>query len=976
MRKFLLFFILCFFVFALKAHDHHENTVVISDVSFSKQTDRYLVSFFVHSEKKKPVEYAKINLIINQKVVASKNIEYITKDNKDYQISFEKGLITSDTDKIYLHVVNVDGYYGNWRTAVVNQDRTVVPNPYQYDNVGAYELFADAPWMMKIYSSPGVKNSVPVLLILHDGDGVSYPWIQYADIYIKKSTDAAFGSPLTFNGLTAAQFQALFSNKSTADATLNRKAFDQSAAVKDANHTIAFTENTNWIPSFKYTSVQNFLWYTTFNIPATSLSAFSDADVLDIKVEFTIRLTPLSNPVTYLRVFRTANTLPTITNWYKGDTHLHSIYTQNTAEQGLPLPATKSAAKLMGIDWIITTDHTSDFDNYGDGNVNNNWTKLGNEVVALNTADPSMMYIRGQEVALKNSIGKLVHFLGYPSYLNPTTAGFLGDGDGDATPTNVTIDAALSNLSAIDGFCYAAHPFATNDELSPLVNGGIWNLGDDDFTTNGNNFPQTGGNIICNDPSNVSDVLVNNGNDPNKFVKDALKGGQIWNERTSMLTTDEPSDPYNIAGGNTPFAAWPNDYTHHWNRFRQGLEIINFINKKGLLLKNSNNNMQNWKFYLSAGTDAHGSFNYSTTNYVQSFIGNLGGSIQNNAVGKLMTLAYAPTGMGTNGTNILKAMYNGNISISDGPLMVQGFSTDGNNTVNEQQMGEDFTVNTSDTNNLFLNLQYVSSAEYGTINTIDLILGTSSGETTINLPVSGTSTSFSISNIINLFGVANVPIDQYFYIREALSTTKNYGVGSPYIIQNEIFHALTNPIWLKIVPNSGLPVELLTFTLTNENDMARLNWTTVSESNNKGFEVQHSTDNINWETIGWVNGNGTTTQINNYTFLDEQPIIGENYYRLKQLDFDSTYEYTKVLFYFFRSENEIVLFPNPTANFIYLHTDKDIKDIYIYNTLGELVFTKTVQNKTANITDLPKGIYFISLGDLSANQKKYKILKK
>ncbi|HNF49349.1 MAG TPA: hypothetical protein PLF48_08225, partial [Chitinophagales bacterium] len=338
----------------------------------------------------------------------------------------------------------------------------------------------------------------------------------------------------------------------------------------------------------------------------------------------------MSNPITYLRVFRTANNLPSITNWYKGDTHLHSIYTQNTAEQGLPLPATKDAAKLMGIDWIITTDHTSDFDNYGDGNVNNNWSKLGTEVVALNAADPTMMYIRGQEVALKNSIGKLVHFLGYPSYSNPTTAGFLGDGNGDATPTNVTIDNALNSLFLSNGFCYAAHPFATNDELSPLVNGGIWNLGDDDFTINGNNFPQTGGNIICNDPTITSDVLVSNGNDPNKFVKDALKGGQIWNERSSMLTTDSPDDPYNIGGGHTPFAAWPNDLTQHWNRFRQGLEIINFINKKGLLLKNSNDAIQNWKFYLSAGTDAHGSFNYSTTNYVQSFLGNLGGSIQNN----------------------------------------------------------------------------------------------------------------------------------------------------------------------------------------------------------------------------------------------------------------------------------------------------------------------------------------------------------
>ena len=250
----LLFSISTFYIFA---HDHHgENKVVLSDVYLEKQIDRYLISFKIHTLEKRPVDFAKINLVVNRKVIASKNIEYITNEKKDYQISFEKGIITSDTDQVLLHVVNVDGYYGNWRTQPIKIDSLPETSTYQYDNVGAYELFADAPWMMKIYNSSGVKNSVPVLLILHDGDGVSYPWIQYADIYIKKSTDAAFGTPLTFNGLTNAQFQALFTNKSTADATLNRKAFDQSLAVKDASHTIAFTESTYFshllnIPLFK-----------------------------------------------------------------------------------------------------------------------------------------------------------------------------------------------------------------------------------------------------------------------------------------------------------------------------------------------------------------------------------------------------------------------------------------------------------------------------------------------------------------------------------------------------------------------------------------------------------------------------------------------------------------------------------------------------------------------------------------------------
>jgi hypothetical protein len=830
---------------------------------------------------------------------------------------------------------------------------------------------------MNIYNASGVKQNIPIHIMCHDADLIYplYPYIRYVDISIKKSTDANFGSILTYNLLTTAQYQALFTNKSVNNTTLNSKSFAQSVPTKSTSHTIEFREVApTFFTNYYYTPVNKFLWYATFNILASALASFTDNDHLDVRVKFSYDGS--SSVTTYLRIYRYPYGLPSISGWYRGDTHLHSIYTQNTAEQGLPLPSTKEAAKLIGLNWIITTDHTSDFDNYGNGNINDNWNLLGNEVNNLNSADATMMYIRGQEVAVKNSVGKLVHFLGYPSYSSPTTGSFLGDGNGDATATNVTVNAALSNLYSSNGFCYAAHPFATNDELSPVVNGGIWNLGDDDFSINGTNFPQTGGNIICNDPSVASDVLVDNGNNTSKFVKDALKGGQIWNDRVSMSTTDEPEDPYNLAGGNTPFAAVPNDYSFHWNRFTQGLEIINFINKKGLLLKNTYDNIQNWKFYLSAGADAHGSFNYSNTNFIESVVGNLGGSVQNNAVGKLTTLAYAPSGMGTGGTNILKAMYEGNISISDGPILVQGLSTNGNKVANEVFMGGDVIINKEDTANAFLNLQYATTTEYGTKNSVNMILGTSAGESSINVPVSGTSKSMSMTEIINLFGVQNVPINEYFYLRQNLATVRNYGANTPYILNSETFHALTSPIWLKINAPVVLPVELTNFTLdVLEDKKIWLAWSTLSELDNKGFEIQRSTNTLEWESIGWVDGSGNSNILKPYNFTDYNPYLGINYYRLKQIDFDNKYEYSNTLYGAINSENAITLYPNPTKESFIINSLMPIQHLIIYDVLGKIVYIEDYESNKIDVSKLDKGIYFMEAYNVHSKIGAFNLIK-
>ena len=92
-----------------------------------------------------------------------------------------------------------------------------------------------------------------------------------------------------------------------------------------------------------------------------------------------------------------------------------------------------------------------------------------------------------------------------------------------------------------------------------------------------------------------------------------------------------------------------------------------------------------------------------------------------------------------------------------------------------------------------------------------------------------------------------------------------------------------------------LPVELLSFTGRLNGENAKLEWSTASEQNSKGFEVEKSLDGINFRKIGFVTAAGNSNSIKNYTFTDPQRAVEFNYFRLKLVDIDNTFEYSDVV---------------------------------------------------------------------------------
>lgn len=161
----------------------------------------------------------------------------------------------------------------------------------------------------------------------------------------------------------------------------------------------------------------------------------------------------------------------------------------------------------------------------------------------------------------------------------------------------------------------------------------------------------------------------------------------------------------------------------------------------------------------------------------------------------------------------------------------------------------------------------------------------------------------------------------------------------------------------------ALPVELSYFDAKIVNDGVKLAWTTQSELNNDYFAIERSVNGgRDYEVIAKQQGAGTTTEVQNYNYMDRAALNGEVRYRLVQYDFDGQYAISEVEFVFFDEKAEVVVAPNPVVGEFTLQglaTDQ-LYNLNIYNQNGQLVKTvNAVVGQSINIDDLPSGIYML-----------------
>ncbi len=174
---------------------------------------------------------------------------------------------------------------------------------------------------------------------------------------------------------------------------------------------------------------------------------------------------------------------------------------------------------------------------------------------------------------------------------------------------------------------------------------------------------------------------------------------------------------------------------------------------------------------------------------------------------------------------------------------------------------------------------------------------------------------------------------------------------------------------------SYVPVELTSFVAkVNAAGQVELSWSTATELNNLGFQVERKAVNGEYLPIGYVQGNGTTTERKEYSFIDKSVEAGKYFYRLKQMDFDGRFEYSPEIEVDVHPPLQFTLeqnYPNPfnpsTKIKFGLAENTNVR-LAVYNLLGELIATLVNNQLSAgfyevefNATSLPSGMYIYSI---------------
>jgi len=190
-------------------------------------------------------------------------------------------------------------------------------------------------------------------------------------------------------------------------------------------------------------------------------------------------------------------------------------------------------------------------------------------------------------------------------------------------------------------------------------------------------------------------------------------------------------------------------------------------------------------------------------------------------------------------------------------------------------------------------------------------------------------------------------------------------------------------------PPEIIPVELTSFTANTVNGNVVLNWETATELNNQGFEIERRTEDTQYRTIAFVEGHGTTSEPQSYSYVDQTVEQGVTYYRLKQVDFGGHYFYSDEIeveatgpLSFNLEQNYPNPF-NPSTKITYSIPEAGNVKVSVYNLVGEEVAVLAngfSQAGTFDVTfdaaNLPSGVYLYKLQSANSVQiKKMMLLK-
>ncbi len=463
----------------------------------------------------------------------------------------------------------------------------------------------------------------------------------------------------------------------------------------------------------------------------------------------------------HLRVHVGRGPFPRPSGWYGGDTHFHTMYTNNTAEYGAPLPAVALTAKAMGLDWMTTTDHSCDIDETGDGSfsyatthweytiqnesgistvyrdnssIGTTWDVLGDEIAALDSQDFRLKRAVELNVASvdADSWQKTLHSVVVnDAYISSPLSGALGE-----RPVTPSLTGGLSQISG-SGFMYAAHPLSDLSAewggIDWTVNGALW--GDEDYAA--------------------------------ALGYDAFRGLEAFNTRATLYSSDQ-NDPWSdFDAGDTPSNPHPNELLAGvalWDQYlRANLSPVR-------------------KIFLAGGSDAHGDFNYSSYLSLDSYA-------TDNAIGKVQTVVHVPGSYGPGDlppvSDLMAAYRAGRSVVTDGPFLEIGIdANDDGDFDDEGDVGIGGDASGSAAVAWPLTVRWASTADFGEIVSLKLLVSDDSATTTFyTLDPSASADGYGGERTVDL---STYGFEGQVYVRAECTTDRG----------DDTFRAYTNPLWL------------------------------------------------------------------------------------------------------------------------------------------------------------------------------------
>lgn len=262
------------------------------------------------------------------------------------------------------------------------------------------------------------------------------------------------------------------------------------------------------------------------------------------------------------------------------------------------------------------------------------------------------------------------------------------------------------------------------------------------------------------------------------------------------------------------------------------------------------------------------------------------------------------------------------------------------------------------------------------------------------IPRSGNANSLLTGGLSTNRQIQPTTINNYNYIGHLMS---NLPHGDTYP-QTQMGKNYVQVVWdgfsgggvaVRVSPDlEVLPVTLVSFTGTLIEDEVMLNWQTASELNNDHFVVEKSVDAKNWTAIGSVKGHGTTHEPHSYSLVDGHPFEGVNYYRLKQVDYDGSFDYSRIIMINYQPEvvadQSFSVQPNPTAGPVTASISSDIDqhvNMRILDIRGGLVgdrevtLGKGMNHVKVDLSHYPAATYILSFTDKQGVEHNAKVVK-